>query len=103
MKFDAIILNPPYTNTLHMRFLQKILSFVEDSSYVIQISPNILLAQYINSNHYEYMKVLENNLQNIDILGHKEANKSFLLRDVISELAIYTVKKNTEQPIDIYI
>lgn len=99
-KFDVVLMNPPYTGLLHMKFLEKCMNLITDNGYIIQISPNIFIKQYLHLKAGNYRTLFDNNLENIETFNHEESNKYFNLAHAINELAIYTVHKNTKNPIN---
>jgi hypothetical protein len=100
-KFDVVLMNPPYTGLLHMKFLEKCLNIIDDDGYIIQISPNIFIKQYLHLKAGNYRKLFYNKLEDIETFNHEESNKYFNLAHAINELAIYTIHNNTSHPIDI--
>lgn len=100
-RYDICLMNPPYSGITHMKFLEKCLNLVSDNGYIVQISPNIFIKTFIYLKSGKYRDVLRNNLEDIEIIEHTKANQYFGLAHAINELAIYTVHKNTDKPVDV--
>lgn len=100
-QFDICLMNPPYSGTMHMKFLEKCLNIVSDNGYLIQISPNIFLKTLIYTKAGSYREILKDNLEDVEIIDHNKANQYFGLGHAINELAIYTVHKNSNNPVNV--
>lgn len=101
VKFDKIIMNPPYDKNLHLKILAKVITYLKDENSVcVNLSPanyTVSLHCYTGWNEKEkYVDNALNHCYNFEIFGHRESNDLFGLGNQIGCLAIY-VCKNTPQ------
>ena len=89
-KFDVVLMNPPYDNNLHLKFLKKTIMIAEN---VINISPSDC---FTNMNVQNKMaKELSNYIEDIEIINARTADKEFNIYSS-SNLGIGLFKDNAK-------
>ena len=90
MKFDCVVMNPPYDKSLHLQILAKALNYATE---VVNISPIRWLQDPFAQEKHSELKRFENNickkLNNVEIVNSREASDMFGI-NVYSDLGIYT-------------
>lgn len=97
MKFDYVIMNPPYNGNLHLKILEEVM---KHSDNIINLSPNIFAPYRCGTSAYEMRSIFKNRLDTLEVLDHRTSNDLFGLGNQISELAIYNIKKEGKADID---
>ena len=96
MKFDCIIMNPPYQRNLHLKILaESIKHLKDDKSVCVNLSP-VTWADKRNICHPkgEWRKKLNGKINSLDFIEHRNANDMFGTGNAIEDLAITTYKNN---------
>ena len=96
MKFDCIIMNPPYQRNLHLKILaESIKHLKDDKSVCVNLSP-VTWADKRNICHPkgEWRKKLNGKINSLDFIEHRNANDMFGTGNAIEYLAITTYKNN---------
>ena len=96
MKFDCIIMNPPYKKNLHLKILaESIKHLKDDKSVCVNLSP-VTWADKRNICHPkgEWRKKLNGKINSLDFIEHRNANDMFGTGNAIEDLAITTYKNN---------
>ena len=89
MKFDHIIMNPPYCRNLHLKILNEAICYSDD---IVNLSPIRWLQDPIaerkrNSDFKKFYNVREH-IENIDIISSSKAHAAFSI-EIFSDLGIY--------------
>src|SRR5574344_1204808 len=92
-KFDYIIMNPPYNGSLHLRILEKALTFKSDDGTCICLSPARWIEDPLwkykkNSDHAKYQETIIDKLSSINFIKGSTASRLFNI-GLTSDLAIY--------------
>ena len=79
MKWHYVIMNPPYSRNLHLKFLEKA---IEVSDNVVSIQPVRWLQDPIakynkNSNKIKYENSISKHIEDLEIVTAKETKKQF--------------------------
>ena len=79
MKWNYVIMNPPYSRNLHLKFLEKV---IEVSDKVVSIQPVRWLQDPIakynkNSNKIKYENSISKHIEDLEIVTAKETKKQF--------------------------
>ena len=96
MKFDCIIMNPPYRKNLHLKILAEAIKRLKDEKSVcVNLSP-VTWADKRNICHPkgEWRKKLNGKINSLDFIEHRNANDMFGTGNAIEDLAITTYKNN---------
>ena len=102
MKFDCIIMNPPYQRNLHLKILAEAIKHLSDDGICVNLSPVVWLANYnINRPMSKYRKVFNGKLKRLETIDHATANGLFGTGNSIEELGIYTLKNDDSSGLDL--
>lgn len=98
MKFDCVIMNPPYEKNLHLKILAEAIKHLkDDNSRVVNLSPirwlQDPLAQYKKSNYKRYEESISKHLIDLNIIDNITANNMFNIA-ILFNLGIYSCCKN---------
>ena len=94
-KFDICLMNPPYSRSLHLQFLEKVIAI---SDKVINISPvrwliDPLAEQNKNSNYNKYNKSISEHIDDLEVLSQKDTDALFGIQ-FNTKIGIYTCSTN---------
>lgn len=102
MKFDCIIMNPPYDGQLHLKIFEEAIKHRSEDGVCISLSPTPWLAKFnINRPMAKYRRTFNGKIKDIEIIDHATANAMFGTGNSIEELGIYTVKNDDSAPVDL--
>ena len=91
MKFDHIIMNPPYCRNLHLKILNEAIHHSDD---IVNLSPirwlQDPLAEYKRNSDFKRFKEIRERIENIEIIDAKDATTSFSA-GFIMNLGIYHI------------
>lgn len=91
MKFDKIIMNPPYSKNLHLKILREAMKCSKD---IVNLSPirwlQDPLAEYKNNSDWKKFEDIRGKIENLDIVNVKDA-ASLLGAGVFTDLGIYHI------------
>ena len=97
MKFDCIIMNPPYTKNLHLKILAEAIKHLnDDESKCVNLSPvrwlQDPLAKYKkNSDYHKFEDSVSKHIESLDVILSKDAEKMFNI-SLPFNLGIYCLK-----------
>ena len=93
MKFDCIIMNPPYSKNLHLKVLAEAIKHLKDEKSVcVNLSPdNWLMKHNLNNPIGKYRTVFSNDILDIEVIPHDKMNELFNTGNAIGEGCILTV------------
>ena len=97
MKFDCIIINPPYQQNLHLKILSEAIKHLKDDGTCVNLSPdNWLMKHNVNNPIGKYRKIFNGILTNIDVICHNDMNMLFGTGNSIEEgcIAVYSKDKS---------
>ena len=96
MKFDCIIMNPPYSRNLHLKILAEAIKHLKDEKSVcVNLSPITWAGKHnICQPKGEWRKKLNGKINSLDFIEHRNANDMFGTGNAIEDLAITTYKNN---------
>lgn len=100
MKFDCIIMNPPYQRNLHLKVLAEAIKHLkDDDSKVVNLSPvrwlQDPLAKYKkNSDYHRFEESVAKHIEIFNIIESAESNNIFSA-GIMTDLAIYLCNKNS--------
>ena len=101
MKFDCIIMNPPY-GQLHLKIFEKAIEHLSKDGVCVSLSPTPWLAKFnVNRPMAKYRKTFNRKIKDIEVIGHDTANAMFGTGNAIEELGIYTVKNDDSKSVDL--
>ena len=102
MKFDCIIMNPPYDGQLHLKIFEEASKHLSKGGVCVSLSPTPWLAKFnVNRPMAKYRKVFNGKIKHIEAIDHATANAMFDTGNAIEELGIYVVKNDDSAPIDL--
>ena len=94
MKFDHIIMNPPYCRNLHLKILNEAIAHSDD---VVNLSPirwlQDPLAERKKSCDFKKFENVREHIKSIDIISASEANNAFSI-EIFSDLGVYHLTKS---------
>lgn len=99
MKFDCIIMNPPYQRNLHLKILEKAIEQLkDDDSVCVNLSPirwlQDPLAKYKKrSDYYKFKDSIGKHIETIDNIAALDAQNLFVGAGAATELGVYKCKK----------
>jgi len=92
-KFDIVLMNPPYSKGLHLKFLEKV---IQISDQVVSIQPISWLQQgnkfNSKSTYYKYEDSISKHIKDLEIINSEKAKKDFNI--IIDDIGIYICDKN---------
>ena len=100
MKFDCIIMNPPYQKNLHLKILAEAIKHLkDDESKVVNLSPvrwlQDPLAKYKkNSDYHRFEESVAKHIEIFNIIESAESNNIFSA-GIMTDLAIYLCNKHS--------
>ena len=101
MKFDIVLMNPPYYRSTHLKFLEKVIRI---SDNVISIQPTRWLEEKVgrykkNSAYNKYKESIAKYIKDLEIITAEEAEKKFNAAFTFN-IGIYLCNKNGGYDID---
>ena len=94
MKFDHIIMNPPYCRNLHLKILNEAINHSDD---IVNLSPirwlQDPLAEYKRNSDFKKFTEIRERIENIEIIPSSEAQKAFSI-EIFSDLGVYHINKD---------
>ena len=99
MKFDCVIMNPPYQKNLHLKiFAEAIKHLKDDTSKVVNLSPvrwlQDPLAKYKkNSDYHRFEENIVKHISDLAIISSADSNNLFNA-GIMTNLGIYSCNKN---------
>lgn len=99
MKFDCIIMNPPYQKNLHLKILAEAIKHLkDDDSLCVNLSPvrwlQDPLAKFKKSTAFKrFEESISKHLTSVDIIKDTQANEIFNIVSLV-DLAIYCCTRN---------
>jgi hypothetical protein len=100
MKFDVVIMNPPYDGNLHLKILEKVIPIADK---VVNISPATWFAKHSRwkKAFIKYNASVVGKPNNISYIEHRQANDIFGLGNQIARLAISLYDSKNTVKIDL--
>jgi len=98
MKFDCIIMNPPYKRGLHIKILAEAIKHLTDDGTCVNLSPVLWIEdchahKKLKSNLYKFNDSICSHIEKLDVVSKDNANKSFGI-GLFADLGIYVCKKD---------
>ena len=94
MKFDHIIMNPPYCRNLHLKILNEAIKYSDD---VVNLSPirwlQDPLAEYKKNSDWKKFENVRNRIESLDVIKSTDAQNAFSI-EIFSDLGIYHIVNN---------
>ena len=94
MKFDCIIMNPPYCKNLHLKILNEAIHHSDD---VVNLSPirwlQDPLAEYKRNSDFKKFKEIRERIESIDVINAKDATDLFGA-SIWADLGVYYLNKD---------
>ena len=100
MKFDCIIMNPPYCRNLHLKILEIAIKQLKDENSVcINLSPvrwlqDPLMLQKSKSDYHRFEKSILNHIKQIYVIDKIDAQRLFESTVMGADLGIYCCGSN---------
>ena len=100
MKFDCIIMNPPYQRSLHLKILAEAIKHLKDEkSICVNLSPvrwlqDPLMLQKSKSDYHRFEKSILNHIKQIDVIDKIDAQRLFESTVMGADLGIYCCGSN---------
>ena len=92
-KFDAVIMNPPYGDSIHL----EIFDMISDSCNTVCVFPFTWCAKHnINLPKGKWREKLQGKIDSVTYYDHRTANDIFGTGNSIEDLAVVTTKPNTK-------
>ena len=103
MKFDCIVMNPPYSRNLHLKILAEAIKHLKDEKSVcVNLSPDTWLNDFADVNKKSDFNKFKDKLHISSIERIGLANKLFDLGHCTYTLAIYVCLKNDSHALDLH-
>ena len=105
MKFDCIIMNPPYERNLHLKILAETIKHLKDEKSVcVNLSPILWIedchAHMKNkSNLFKFRTSIMSHIKQLDVIDKNNANTAFNI-SLFSNLGVYVCNKSECNVID---
>ena len=99
MKFDCVIMNPPYSKNLHLKILeQAVKQLKDDDSVAVNLSPirwleDPLVFFKTNTDYKKFKMTVANHILDLDVLNVNDAEKIFNI-GLPFNLGVYILSKN---------
>lgn len=99
MKFDCIIMNPPYEKNLHLKILAEAITHLkDDESICVNLSPvrwlQDPLAKYKkNSDYHRFEENISKHIESLNVIQSKDAQHMFDM-NIFTDIGIYACKLN---------
>ena len=94
MKFDHIIMNPPYCRNLHLKILNEAIRHSDD---IVNLSPirwlQDPLAEYKRNSDFKRFKEIRERIESIEIISASKAQREFSI-EIFSDLGVYHLDKD---------
>ena len=94
MKFDHIIMNPPYCRKLHLKILNEAIHHSDD---IVNLSPirwlQDPLAEYKRNSDFKKFKEIRERIESIDVIDAASSTNSFNAA-IWTDLGVYHLNKN---------
>ena len=94
MKFDHIIMNPPYCRNLHLKILNEAINHSDD---IVNLSPirwlQDPLAEYKRNSDFKKFKEIRERIESIDVISAHEATDLFGA-SIWADLGVYHLNKD---------
>ena len=99
MKFDCVIMNPPYAKNLHLKILAEAIKHMSDDGVCVNLSPvrwlQDPLAKYKKNNDYHrFENSISKFCNKIELIKTEEARRLFNI-ELLQPLAIYKCDKKS--------
>ena len=100
MKFDRIVMNPPYQRNLHLKILAEAIKHLKDDGTCVNLSPVLWLEDphahmKSKSNLVKFDNSIVNKCEQLDVVDKDTANQLFNT-GLFANLGIYVCKKNAK-------
>ena len=105
MKFDCIIMNPPYERNLHLKILAEAITHLKnETSTCVNLSPvrwlQDPLAKYKkNSDWHRFQESVSKHIESLDVFFPKEMSDTFSIQ-IKTDLAIYVANSSINNNFD---
>lgn len=94
MKFDHIIINPPYCRNLHLKILNEAICYSDD---IVNLSPirwlQDPLAERKKNSDWRKFENVRNHIESVEVISSSEAQQAFSI-EIFSDLGIYHLTKS---------
>ena len=100
MKFDCIIMNPPYQRNLHLKILAESIKHLKDDGTCVNLSPILWIEDphahmKQKSNLFKFKTSIIDKCYKLEVIDRHSANKQFDI-GLYSNLGIYACKKTAK-------
>jgi hypothetical protein len=100
MKFDCIIMNPPYKRNLHLKILAEAIKHLKDDGVCVNLSPVLWIEdphahKKSKSNLFKFEKSISDNCKALEVVDTRTANELFNI-GLYANLGIYVCKKDAK-------
>ena len=99
-KFDVVLMNPPYAQNLHLKFLEKTIEIADN---VVSIQPDVWLNKSkVHTKFGKYRKIFNGYIKDIEQIDHRTTNDLFGTGNSIQSTGIFVLNSNNnEKPINL--
>ena len=101
MKFDHIIMNPPYCRNLHLKILNEAICYSDD---IVNLSPirwlQDPLAEYKKNSDWKKFKDIRDHIESLDVISREFAAEAFNIR-LNSDLGVYHLQSDVKNNFDL--
>lgn len=98
MKFDKIIMNPPYDKNLHLKILESVMNHITDDGEIVNLSPvrwlQDPLAKYKkNSDYNKFEKSVAQHIESLEVVPAEKAQLLFGGAVFNFDIGLYNISK----------
>lgn len=98
-RFGVVLMNPPYQNNLHLKFLVKVNNLAH---CIVSVQPYTWLEKHtIWQKRSLYKKYFKDRITDIEYIKHRKANDIFNLGNAIESLGIFVLSDNSSNYLDL--
>lgn len=99
-KIDFILMNPPYAQNLHLKFLEKTIEIADN---IVSIQPDVWLNKSkVHTKFGKYRKIFNGYIKGIEQIDHRTTNDLFGTGNSIQSTGIFVLNSNNNgKPINL--
>ena len=106
IKFDKIIMNPPYDKNLHLKILREAMKHIEkEGGEIVNLSPvrwlQDPLAEYKRGSDWHKFEDIRRHISTLDIISANDSGKLFNI-ELKVDLGVYYITNDTKENKDLF-
>ena len=104
MKYDFILMNPPYDKNLHLKIVEQSIPMLTEDGVLVNLSPirwlQDPLAMYKKTSDWYKFKDIRENIESLEVIDSQEASIMFS-NEMTTNLGVYVVRKQCDRPYEV--